>query len=138
MRKPVAHELLVVREDDRGPSGGSEREPWTQRPAALVQPAGLEVAAVQRDPLAHPDQPMPACPAASATPEPSSDTSSSTASARVADDDTRPRRPGVLEGVGQGLLDDPVRAQVDARRQRDGIADDVERRPAARLRGPRS
>jgi hypothetical protein len=45
----------------------------------------------------------------------------------VADCDLRAGGPGVLERVGQGILDDPVGGQVDGRRQRPRRALDPER-----------
>ncbi|MDP9136066.1 MAG: hypothetical protein M3N56_14705 [Actinomycetota bacterium] len=51
----------------------------------------------------------------------------------VADDDASARRAGVLERVGERLLDDPVGGQVDARSQRDGLAlePQLDRQPGA-------
>ena len=66
---------------------------------------------------------------------PSSRTSTSSARARSAAG-PRARRAGVLEGVGQALLDDAVGAQVDARRQRHRARPRRPGRPAGRRARP--
>ena len=55
-------------------------------------------------------------------PSPSSTTSTSSASRLVAHAHLASRAPGVLERVRERLLDDPVRRQVEARRQRRRLA----------------
>ena len=122
--EPGPHELLVVDQDhpDRGAhrstagceSSGSRA--CTRKPVEVGR--GLEVAGVQRHPLAHPDQAAPAAGALADVAAPRA--------ALVGDLDVdgarlvRDAHPGtgaagVLERVGERLLDDPVGGQLDAR-----------------------
>ena len=78
-----ADELLVVGDQDADHVVVSERKPRADGVAAAVARAGLERAAVERDPLAHADQAVPGAVARScARPRPSSTTSSSSARVR--------------------------------------------------------
>ena len=91
--------------------------------------------------LAHADEPVAGArqrAGARRRPRPRSAISSSTVGGAVAHGTSVGRGAGVLERVGQRLLDDPVRGEVDARRGSGaGVALDAQRRrgsPAARAR----
>ena len=100
MRKPVADERLVV--GDQHPD--AHRRHRDPRPhdvsRRLGHAARLELAAVEPDALAHPDEPV-AGAVAVARPRrrPSSATSSSRPSRLVADGHVRRRQPGVLDAL---------------------------------------
>ena len=85
----------------------------------------------QRDPLAHPDQPVPRPGAASPARGRRRRDLEPSASRVVADPHLGRGAAGVLERVGQRLLHDPVRRQVDAGRQRAGARRRVRPRPAS-------
>ena len=96
---------------------------------------GVERAAVERDALAHPDEAVAAAVGRAARAGPSSRPRARAPSAAVADGDLgAPAPPGVLERVRERLLHDPVRGQVDARRQRHAARPRCAARPAARPR----
>ena len=86
-----ADELLVVRDQDADHRAVScERQPRAHRVAAAVARAGLEHAAVERDPLAHADQPVAASRSKLAgAPEPSSTDLELERRGAVPDDDLR-------------------------------------------------
>src|SRR5581483_6351649 len=84
--------------------------------AAAGPRAGLELAAVDRDALAHPDQAVPSF-VAVAVAAPVVAHRQLDVPVAVADEHLRPARPRMLERVRQALLNEAVRGQVDARRQ---------------------
>ena len=110
------------------------RQPRAHDEAAPDRPRP-QLAAAQRDALAHADQPLPAAR------EPVDRGAVGDAVGdldlehlrRPAQDDTRPAAAAVLERVGQALLHEPEGGQVDAGRQRPGRAP----RRAARRRARR-
>ena len=81
------------------------------------------VAAQERDALAHPDQSAAAPSAPAAAPTPSSVTSTRSRSCRVAQQHARVGAvPAVLQRVRERLLHDAIAGEVDADRQRRGVA----------------
>ena len=121
-RTPIRHRAA--------PSSGSRAR---DREAAAGARPGVELPAVQRDPLPHADQPVPAGRrSAPAPPAVVGDLDPQLAGA-VAGSRTRTRRRRrVLERVGQRLLHDAVGRHVQPGRQRPRLA----RRPAARPASP--
>ena len=104
---------------------GSQRQPSVDREAAVRPRPALELAAEDSDALAHADEAVSAA-APLAAPAPVSAISSSSASGRKRTEHAGPRRPGVLERVRQRLLHDPVRRDIDARRQLAPLAFDAQ------------
>ena len=130
LAQPDADECLVVGDQDARHRVGSRTR--TANPP-LGSPAGVEAAAVEGDPLAHADQAVAAA-----------DRRVRRACAvvgdlelervgAVADADRRVRVAGVLERVGQRLLDDPVRRQLDPDGQLAPLALDAKLDRKARL-----
>ena len=115
----AAHERLVVgdgdADHDRLLVGQPGRDP---EPAAGLR-ARLERAAVHRDPLAHADQAVAAAALGAAVDAPAVVGDLEAERTRlVAHDAPSPcAGPGVLQHVGERLLHDPVRGEVDAARQ---------------------
>jgi hypothetical protein len=103
--------------------------------AAAVGRVGLELAVEHGGPLAHPDQPVAGAPAAARAAAVVRDLQGDQV-VLVADGDLRAGGPGVLERIGQRLLDDPERGQVERRRQRSRRALDPERDRESRLANP--
>ena len=132
----------------RAPGAGRRRAPPGSRRSPASTAAGrvtceaavgrgpaLDLAADHRDPLPDADQPVAAAgPSRRPCARPSSVTVTPSAVSRRRSSSTARRRPGVLEHVGQRLLHDPVRRQVDARRHRVAAAPSmstVDRQPGA-------
>ena len=98
----------ITRSSSYGSAGGDAE-------AAAGAGSGLQRAAVDRDPLAHADETVPAdrsrC---RSTPRPSSVISDLHGARLVADERPRRVRAGVLQHVGQCFLHDAVRGEIDA------------------------
>ena len=130
--EPGPHQRLVV--DDQHADRGRRRvavaftpAPGAAWPPARSRPLGRARATSEppytRHPFPHPQQPGAGFGrgADAAAGWPSSRTASSIRSARVVDGHLgAPRVPGVPQGVGQPLLHEPVRRQVQSRRQLPG------------------
>src|ERR671937_64382 len=87
------------------------------KPVATLRPrAGLELAAVHGDALAHADEAVSALVAVAAARTVVAHRQLDVAVA-VANDDLGPLRPGVLERIREPLLDEPVSGEVDAGRK---------------------
>src|SRR5262245_51611713 len=86
---------------------------------------GLELAAVDRHPLPHPDEAMPASTAVAAAGAVVGHRDLD-APVSVANDHVRLGRPRVLDRVREPFLYEPVRRQVDPRGQLDGLALDAQ------------
>src|SRR5438128_9053352 len=97
----------------RSRSSSCDREPGTKPVAAPRSRTSLQLAAVDRDALAHPDEAVPASVAAAGAAAVVAHRQLDVPVA-VANHDLRPQRAGVLEGIRQALLDEPVGSQVDA------------------------
>src|SRR5688500_14035308 len=96
-------------------SAQRERRLYTVATPARPGPCG-QFAAEHRHPLAHPDEATPATLAAAVARAVIDDLENQHAG-RVGDGDVDAARAGVLERVGQRLLDHPVRRQVEPRWQ---------------------
>src|SRR6266542_3843300 len=94
--------------------------------------AGVQLAAEQVDPLTHADQAVAGAVAGPAAEPVVADLQAQVVVA-VADQHARGARTGVPDGVGEGLLDDPVGRQVHPGRQGAGLALDLEPRLQSRL-----
>ncbi len=116
-----AHERLVV--DDQHPDAHVAPPATGSRAEILKPPPGRgpdsQLAAAERDALAHADEPVAAAVARVVAVAVVGHFDLDILSG-VPDGDPRVRRAGVLERVRQRLLDDPVRREVDARRELDG------------------
>ena len=95
-----------------------EREPGTDRVAAVPAGAGVQLAAEQVDSFPHPGQPVTGAVGGRGWGLAVIDDVQSEGVGVVVDDNARPRRSGVFEGVGERLLDDAVGGQVEAGGQR--------------------
>src|SRR6266536_2208502 len=100
--------------------GGVEREPRPHEEAAFRLRAALEEASDHGDPLAHTDETVTFAAFSSCTTIVGDLELEFVAG--VAHDDAGAGRASVLERVRQSLLDDAVSGDVDARRQRSGVA----------------
>src|SRR5690348_3785425 len=104
-------------------SSGCQRQVGADLEAAALARAGGQRAAVEGDAFAHPDQPVAGAVAVRRTAAATVVADLDVEAARlVAQPHLGTRGPGVLERVGQALLDDAVRAQVDPGGQRGALA----------------
>ena len=97
-----------------------ERQSDAQGVPAFGPPASLQLAAVHRDSLAHPDQPVPGASATAGAWPVVRDLDLELIRC-VPEHDSGMRRPGVGEGIGQRLLHDPEGREVHARWQISGL-----------------
>src|SRR5205085_9609065 len=97
-------------------SSSHDREPCAKPVAAAYAGSGLELSAVHRDALAHADEAVSTlvavAPAWSVVAH-----GEFHVPVAVADEDLRVVRPGVLDGVRQAFLDEPVRGEIDTGRK---------------------
>ena len=124
--EPIPNQRLVVDQQDADHVPPSQRQPGAHQESAARGRAGFQLAPVQGNPFAHPNQSVPF-----------SGTGVGRPAAIVGDLELEglmgePNhhldvyRTGVLERVGQRLLDDAKRREVDTRRQRMRVADHLE------------
>ena len=132
--EPRAYELLVV--DEQHPDAHVldllfHREACDDLEAAAGGGLGAYGAAVDGDALAHAHQAVAAAVAGVVAPAVVADPDLDRVVTVVEPDLGGGARPGVLEGVGEGLLDDPVDRELHARGQLGGHAVDrqVDRQP---------
>ena len=121
--EPGADEALVVDEEDARQSRRSQGQAGAELEASLGSPAGVDLAAVDGDALADSSESVSgacAVPVALAVVE---DLELEVVG-RVAQHDVGPPRAHVLQGVRQRLLHDPIRGDVDARRELSRLAFD--------------
>jgi hypothetical protein len=102
-----------------------EWEACANNVSAAVASARIEVAAVESDPFAHPDEPVTSIACSRRTSSVVCDLELEP-SARVTDNHPRLRGTSVFEHVGQRLLHDAVGGDRDAERKRSGLALDLE------------
>src|SRR5438477_5281529 len=102
-------------------SASSHRKSGTKAKAASCAPAGFELAPVDRDALAHPDEAVAAAASVASAPPVVADRQLDI-SVLVAHDDFGPLRPSVLERVRQAFLDEPVGSQAETRRKLDRLS----------------
>ena len=117
------HDADAHRDACRSAEGGAiGSRAWTRKPPAGA-PADVERPAVERDALAHPDEPVPAI-AVMARGGPAAVVADLDLhrACLVAHEHASPRPAGVLGRVRQRLLDDPVGGKIDAGRERDRLA----------------
>ena len=114
--EPAPHQRLVVGDEDadhvtRRPSGSRA---WTAKPPPRAR-AAAQLAAVERDPLPHPDKPVAARRRSPTGRPPSFSTRTSRRRGRSGPGRDGARVPRVLEHVRQRLLHDAVRGELNAR-----------------------